>query len=113
MRGDDRQPDAMFSYISAEQRVPSDHPLRAVRRLVDDVLAEMSREFDGLYATVGRPSVPPQDRRVDPQGKAARARQRRLAVCLRLCRVQPAPPPTAAGEPGVRQPPPVPMCAAT
>ena len=60
MRGDDRQPDAMFSYISAEQRVPSDHPLRAVRRLVDDVLREMSREFDGLYATVGRPSVPPE-----------------------------------------------------
>ena len=60
MRGDDRQPDAMFSYISAEQRVPSDHPLRAVRRLVDDVLAEMSREFDGLYARVGRPSVPPE-----------------------------------------------------
>jgi transposase len=60
MRGDDRQPDAMFSYISAEQRVPSDHPLRAVRQLVDDVLREMSREFDGLYATVGRPSVPPE-----------------------------------------------------
>ena len=50
----------MFSYISAEQRVPSDHPFRAVRRLVDDVLREMSREFDGLYATVGRPSVPPE-----------------------------------------------------
>ena len=50
----------MFSYISAEQRVPGDHPLRAVRRLVDDVLWEMSREFDGLYARVGRPSVPPE-----------------------------------------------------
>ena len=60
MRGDDRQPDAMFSYISAEERVPSDHPLRAVRRLVDDVLREMSREFDRLYAAVGRPSVPPE-----------------------------------------------------
>lgn len=60
MRGDDRQPDAMFSYVSAEQRVPSDHPLRAIRGLVDEVLREMSREFDGLYATVGRPSVPPE-----------------------------------------------------
>jgi transposase len=60
MRGDDRQPDSMFSYVSAEQRVPSDHPLRAIRGLVDDVLREMSREFDGLYATVGRPSVPPE-----------------------------------------------------
>ena len=44
----------------AEQRVPSDHPLRAIRALVDDVLRDMSREFDGLYATVGRPSIPPE-----------------------------------------------------
>lgn len=58
MRGDDRQPDSMFSYVSAEQRVPSDHPLRTIRRLVDAVLREMSKEFDGLYAKVGRPSVP-------------------------------------------------------
>jgi transposase len=60
MRGDDRQPDAMFSYVSAEQRVPPDHPLRAIRALVDDVLRDMSREFDGLYARVGRPSIPPE-----------------------------------------------------
>src|SRR3990170_2758669 len=60
MRGDDRQPDAMFSYVSAEQRVPQDHPLRAIRALVDDVLRAMSREFDGLYARVGRPSIPPE-----------------------------------------------------
>lgn len=60
MRGDDRQPDSMFSYVSAEQRVPPDHPLRAIRALVDDVLRDMSREFDGLYATVGRPSIPPE-----------------------------------------------------
>jgi transposase len=60
MRGDDRQPDAMFSYVSAEQRVAQDHPLRAIRALVDDVLREMSREFDGLYARVGRPSIPPE-----------------------------------------------------
>jgi transposase len=60
MRGDDRHPDAMFSYVSAEQRVPQDHPLRAIRALVDDVLRDMSREFDGLYARVGRPSIPPE-----------------------------------------------------
>jgi transposase len=60
MRGDDRQPDAMFSYVSAEERVPQDHPLRAIRALVDDVLRDMSREFDGLYARVGRPSIPPE-----------------------------------------------------
>src|SRR4029453_2428816 len=59
MRGDDRQPDAMFSYVSAEQRVPPDHPLRAIRALVDEVLREMSREFDGLYARRGGPSFPP------------------------------------------------------
>jgi transposase len=60
MRGDEREPDATFSYVSAEQRVLEDHPLRAIRRLVDEVLRDMSREFDGLYARVGRPSIPPE-----------------------------------------------------
>ncbi len=60
MRGNDRPPDALFSYVSPEQRVPQDHPLRAIRGLVDEVLRDMSREFDGLYATVGRPSIPPE-----------------------------------------------------
>jgi transposase len=60
MRGDDRQPDSMFSYVSPEQRVPPDHPLRAIRRLADEALRDMSRDFDGLYASVGRPSVPPE-----------------------------------------------------
>src|SRR4029450_513184 len=60
MRGDDRGPETLFSYVSAEQRVPKDHPLRAIRALVDDVLRDMSREFDGLYARVGRPSIPPE-----------------------------------------------------
>jgi transposase len=50
----------MFSYVSAEQRVPKEHPLRAIRALVDEVLRDMSREFDGLYARVGRPSIPPE-----------------------------------------------------
>ena len=49
-----------FSYISPEQRVPSDHPLRAIRIVVDGVLPEMSGEFDRLYADVGRPSIPPE-----------------------------------------------------
>src|SRR5437867_11534582 len=60
MRGDDQQPDSMFSYVSPEQRVPPDHPLRAIRQLVDEILREMSREFDALYATIGRPSIPPE-----------------------------------------------------
>lgn len=50
----------MFSYVSPEERVPSDHPLRAIRALVDEVLRDMSGDFDGLYATIGRPSVPPE-----------------------------------------------------
>ena len=60
MRGDDQPPDSMFSYVSPEQRVPRDHPLRPIRQLVDDILREMSREFDQLYAKVGRPSIPPE-----------------------------------------------------
>lgn len=45
----------MFSYISAEQRVPADHPLRAIRVLVDGVLDDMSREVARLYSDVGAP----------------------------------------------------------
>ena len=50
----------MFSYIALEDRIPTSHPLRAVRQLVDVVLAEMSPEFDGLYAEGGRRSIPPE-----------------------------------------------------
>jgi len=50
----------MFSYVSLEQRVPVDHPLRAVRKLTDAVLASLSREFDALYADSGRPSIAPE-----------------------------------------------------
>jgi transposase len=60
MRGDHREPDSIFSYVSPEQRIPKDHPLRAIRRLVDEVLGELSRDFDRLYATTGRPSIPPE-----------------------------------------------------
>src|SRR5215204_3370756 len=60
MRGDDRQPRAMFSYVSAEERVPQEHPLRAIRTFVDEILREMTREFDALYAQHGRPSIPPE-----------------------------------------------------
>lgn len=60
MRGDDQDQQAMFSYLSPEQRVPQDHPLRAIRTLVDDVLRDLSPTFDVLYAKVGRPSIPPE-----------------------------------------------------
>jgi transposase len=60
MRGGDDQQGAMYSYISPEARVPQDHPLRAIRALVDEVLRELSPRFAGLYAQVGRPSIPPE-----------------------------------------------------
>src|ERR1700756_4603992 len=60
MRGEHREPDSMFSCVSLEQRIPKDHPLRAIRALVDEVLADMSREFDQLHAATGRPSIPPE-----------------------------------------------------
>jgi transposase len=61
MRGDDQQlQTGMFSYVALEDRIPADHPLRGVRKLVDAVLAEMSQDFDGLYSQVGRPSIPPE-----------------------------------------------------
>lgn len=61
MRGDDQQlQSGMFSYVSLEDRVPQDHPLRAIRKLVDSVLKGMSKQFDRLYSEVGRPSIPPE-----------------------------------------------------
>lgn len=60
MRGSDDQDSWMFSYISAEKRVPKDHPLRAIRTMVDVILTDLSPLFDGLYAKAGRPSVAPE-----------------------------------------------------
>jgi transposase len=50
----------MFSYLSPEQRVPSDHPLRAVRQITDTVLKQLSSVFSGMYAKLGRRSIPPE-----------------------------------------------------
>lgn len=60
MRGDDQQQSGMFSYVSLEERVPQDHPLRAIRKTVDDILRVMAKDFDGMHARTGRPSVPPE-----------------------------------------------------
>jgi transposase len=61
MRGnDDQLPSGMFSYVSPDDRIPTAHPLRGIRQLADAVLAEMSQDFHGLYAAVGRPSIPPE-----------------------------------------------------
>ena len=60
MRGDDLHQGAVFSYMSAEQRVPQDHPLRAIRAMVDEALAGLSGHLDTLYARGGRPSIAPE-----------------------------------------------------
>src|SRR5260370_91466 len=60
MRGNEDFQDEAFSYISAEKRVPQDHPLRAIRRMTDEALRGLSKKLDGLYATTGRPSIPPE-----------------------------------------------------
>src|SRR4029434_6966308 len=60
MRGDQEQQAPMWSYISPEQRIPQDHPLRPLRTLVDAVLTELSPRFSTLYAKTGRPSVAPE-----------------------------------------------------
>jgi transposase len=60
MRGSDEQPGYLFSYVSADARVPADHPLRRVRAVVDEVLRRLSPEFDRLYIRWGRPSIAPE-----------------------------------------------------
>jgi transposase len=60
MRGDDQQQSHMFSYLSPEKRVRKDHPLRAIRAMVDEILAQLSPQFDTMYARVGRPSIAPE-----------------------------------------------------
>ncbi len=60
MRGTDQQQSHVFSYISPEQRVRSDHPLRPIRTMVDEILKQLSPQFHKMYAKVGRPSIPPE-----------------------------------------------------
>ena len=60
MRGKDIQQSAMFSYVSPEERVPADHPLRPIRTMVDVVLKGLSRSFGRLYVDWGRPSIAPE-----------------------------------------------------
>jgi transposase len=60
MRGRDTQQTAMFSYLSPEQRVPADHPLRPIRKMVDLALKGLSPAFNQMYAAFGRPSIAPE-----------------------------------------------------
>ena len=60
MRGGDKRTGELFSYVDLEKRVRSDHPLRAIRGLVNEALVALEHEFSALYAPIGRPSIPPE-----------------------------------------------------
>jgi transposase len=60
MRGSDERTGELFSYVDLEDRVPAHHPLRAIRSLVNEVLAALDGEFAKLYADTGRHSIPPE-----------------------------------------------------
>ena len=60
MRGSQKRQESLFSYISLEQRVPENHPLRDIRKMVDQALEQMHDIFTDLYSHTGRPSIPPE-----------------------------------------------------
>ena len=60
MRGIEQDEEGMFIYIFTEKRVPLHPPLRAIKQIVCDVFNRMHHDFDGIYSSVGRPSIPPE-----------------------------------------------------
>ena len=60
MRGSEENQGPLFSYVSLESRIPPEHPIRAIRKLVDEVLKSLDKDFEAMYALTGRPSIPPQ-----------------------------------------------------
>lgn len=60
MRGIQTTQQQLFSYVPIDKRIPADHPLRALRAMVDEVLQSMSKQFDRLYSDTGRPSIAPE-----------------------------------------------------
>ena len=61
MRGyKENQQEDMFSYVSMQDAIPKRHPLRKMKVIVDAIMEEMWADFDGLYSSVGRPSIPPE-----------------------------------------------------
>ena len=59
MRGADKRPGSLLSYL--EVRVPTDHPLRAIRQIVNGAASDLSPDFAAMYASLGRPSIPPDE----------------------------------------------------
>ena len=60
MRGSDVPQTTLFSYLSVEERIPADHPLRTIQTLVNPILAALSPRFQTMYSAMGRPSIPPE-----------------------------------------------------
>jgi transposase len=60
VRGSDDRAGELFSYVDLEARVRREHPLRAIRTIVNEALSALEREFAGLYSPIGRPSIPPE-----------------------------------------------------
>ena len=60
MRGNPKLQNPMFFVANTEERLPKDHPLRAIKRQADEVLQQMSRAFAAAYSETGRPSIPPE-----------------------------------------------------
>ena len=60
MRGIENHQEALFSFVSTENRIPPNHPLRAIRMMADQVLREMNGTFEDSYSIFGRPSIPPE-----------------------------------------------------
>jgi transposase len=60
VRGGDNRTGELFSYVDLEARVRRDHPLRAIRTIVNEALSALERDFAALYSPIGRPSIPPE-----------------------------------------------------
>jgi len=60
MRGLDDRSEGFFSYVRLEERIPSDHPLRPIKALADQALVSLNKRFEGLYSSMGRPSIAPE-----------------------------------------------------
>jgi transposase len=60
MRGRDDRREGLFSYVRLEERIAADHPLRPIKALADEALGLLSGRFEGLYSSMGRPSIPPE-----------------------------------------------------